>query len=190
MENDNNFTSACKKYLFSTRHIKEHVLNFLEEKNLITYHEDHIAFVMKDLDGNVMGIQERYLLPIEINGKLIKSKTKSGTHVWYFYADIDYTKPVIITEWEIDFLTLDLPNVIGLQGIWNLRKFVDQLKEKRVQEIYILTDKDQPSDVSISKLLDLDISFLAWVFDCRGVLWSYKDVNEYIVSWSLLSGKI
>jgi DNA primase len=55
----------------------------------------------------------------------IKSKTKQGGHVGYFYAEIDFTKPVIVVEGEIDFLSLaHIENVIGLQGVANLSKLV------------------------------------------------------------------
>jgi putative DNA primase/helicase len=155
----------------------------LEEKNLITYHSNRIEFVMKDLDGNVVWIQERYLQPINLNGKQLKSKTKTGTHAGYFFhTDIDFSKPIIITEWEIDTYSLELPNIIWLQGISGLKALVEQLQEKKVQDIYILTDNDEPSNKAIGSLLNFDKVFLSWIYDSRSVLGDLKDVNEYIVA--------
>jgi len=63
----NNFTSACKKYLIEDRHIDKDFLSSLEARKLITYDQSHIEFYMKDLDGNITGIQERYINPIVVH---------------------------------------------------------------------------------------------------------------------------
>lgn len=187
MQNDNTFLSA-KNYLVKDRHIQDIVLNTLEEKGLITYHDNRVEFVMKDLDGNVVWIQERYIDPISIYGKQIKSKTKAWTKVWYFFTHIDYTKPIIITEWELDWLSLgNLSNVFWLQGIGNLKKLVEQLKEKWALYIYILTDADSASNKAIWSLLSFDKTFLSWVYDVRGVLKWCKDVNEYLLKYGEIS---
>ena len=66
MQNDNNFIGA-KNYLLDTRHIQQETLNSLEMLNLISYHNNHVELVMRDLDGSIMGIQERYLNHINLN---------------------------------------------------------------------------------------------------------------------------
>lgn len=145
---------------------------------------------MKDLTGNVCGIQERLMLPIILNWKITKSKVRAGDNVGYFYQKIDFNSPVIIVEWEIDWASVAyLPNIIWLQNIAGLRKLIEWLKEKWVKEIYLLVDNDNPADQAISKLLDMDISFLSNVFDCRELLWFHKDVNEYIVTWGEITMK-
>lgn len=179
MEHGNNFASAWKKYLES-RKIKESSIKSLEQKGLIKYDQEFISFFMKDLDWNIIWEQERLLNP---KWKL-KSKTKQGSKVWYFCTTIDWSKPIVIVEGEIDWASvLDLPNVIGLQWIANFRKLVIELKEKWVSEIYILVDKDHSANTSIGKILDMDQSFLENVFDCRELLWDHKDINEYICNW-------
>jgi len=182
MEHGNNFASAWKKYLES-RKIKENSIKTLEQKGLIKYDQDFIAFYMKDLDGNIVWEQQRSIN--EQKSKLKpKSKSKSWSKVWYFYTTIDWSKPIIIVEGEIDWASvLDLPNVIGLQWIANLKKLIVELKEKWVSEIYILVDKDHSADNSIGRILDMDQTFLENVFDCRGILCDQKDINDHICWW-------
>ncbi len=187
MNDINNFHIDCKEYLVESRHIDWELLYFLEDKKIISYHQDHIEFVMKDLDGNIVWVQERYIKPINLYSKQLKSKTKAGTKVWYFFTEIDYQKPIIIIEGEIDFLSVaHISNVIWLQGIGNLRKLVEQLRERGIKQIYLLVDKDHSADTSIGKLLDMDDYFLDNIFDSRELLWEYKDVNEHIVwGWKI-----
>jgi DNA primase len=62
----------------------------------------------------------------------------------------------VLVEGEIDWmstLTLGLSNVIGVQGIGNLRNLVKELADKNIKEIYLLVDADSQSDKSISSLL-------------------------------------
>jgi len=188
MNDDNNFLSTCKEYL-QRRCISPAVVEQLEQENLISYQADKICFQMKDLGSNlVCWIQERYLTPIVVNWTERKSKTSAGTKVWCFYTTLDYKLPVFITEWEIDWATLaHLPNVLGIQWIQNLRKTVEALKQKWVTTIYLLVDKDEPADIAIGKLLDMDDTFLSNIFDCRDLLWDCKDINYYICSWKDVS---
>ena len=65
MNNDNNFLSTCKEYL-QERGIKTAVIEHLEQKKLVSYEENKICFKMRDLDGTITGIQERYVVPIVI----------------------------------------------------------------------------------------------------------------------------
>ena len=183
MHDVNNFTIACKKYLAEGRHIDSELLSRLELENLVTYDQGHIEFCMKDLDWNRIGIQERYLKPISVHWKPTKSKTKFWTKVWYFYTEINFEDPIIIVEWEIDWLSLaHLKNVIWLQGIWNLKKLIEELHNRKVQNIYILTDMDKSSDKAISSLLSFDRTFLSGIYDSRSLLSDAKDVNEYVAS--------
>ena len=177
MNDSHNFTSTWKKYLES-RGIKENSIENLGQKGLIKYEQEFISFTMKDLDWNIVWEQQRFINPDK--GKL-KSKTKHGTKVWYFYTNIDRTKPVIVVEWEIDRLSIvDLPNVIWLQGIANFKKLIHELKSKWASEIYFVVDNDESADRSIGMILDMDNSFLSNVFDARWILWEYKDINDYV----------
>jgi len=62
----NNFLSSPRNYLVNTRHIQEDVLLRPEIQTLMRYDEKYIEIAMKDLDGNVIGKQERYLQPIDL----------------------------------------------------------------------------------------------------------------------------
>lgn len=180
MNEPNNFASAWKSYLVN-RHIREDIINSLVEQDLISFEQNKVCFKMKNLDWNIVGIQERFITPIILNWKQTKSKVKAGNAVGYFYQSIDFTSPIIITEWEVDWMSIAyLPNVVWLQSVAGLKKLIDWLKGKWVNTIYLLVDQDDVADMAISKLLDIDISFLSGVFDSRPLLWEYKDVNEYI----------
>ena len=186
MNEPNNFAIAWKSYLVNRR-INEDVINSLGEQDLLSFEENKICFKMKDLDWNVTWIQERFIEPIILYWKAIKSKTSTGSRVGYFYQQIDYNLPVIVVEGEIDWLSsLYLPNVIGLQSVSWLGKLVEVLKDKWIATIYLLVDKDDPADIAISKLLSMDDTFLSNVFDCRDLLWNFKDVNEFICWWKTI----
>ena len=183
MNEPNNFANAWKSYLIN-RHIREDVINSLVEQDLISYEQNKICFKMKDLDWNIVGIQQRFIQSIILDWEQKKSLVTKGGGVWYFYQKLDFSLPIIIAEWEVDWSSIaHLPNAIWLQNVAGLKKLIEWLKAKWVNVIYLLIDQDDPADIAISKLLDLDMSSLANVFDCRGLLWSHKDVNEYIVSW-------
>lgn len=181
MNNDTNLPNICKSYLSQDRHIKSDVLDRIEQAKLIQYHSDRIDFVMKDLQNNAVWVQQRFLEPIEIYWKEIKSKTMANSNVWYFYETIDFSKPVIIVEGEIDRLSAShLDNIIWLQWISNLKKLIEQLKDKNVKTIYILTDADQASDNAIGSLFSFWKEFLNGIYDARWILNWMKDVNVYI----------
>ena len=150
----------------------------LETQKLITCYENELYIIMKDLGGETIGTQIRYITPTDG----IKSKTKQGGHVGFFYTTIDFTKPIILVEGEIDFLSLaHIENVIGLQGVANLSKLVIWLQEKWVKEIYLLIDNDDPADKSIDNLIEKWAS-LDNVFDCRGYLGDSNDINDHIMA--------
>jgi hypothetical protein len=53
MTNSNNYVDKINNYLTKERCISPEVVTFLEEKKLISYHEDPVLFakiVMRDLD--------------------------------------------------------------------------------------------------------------------------------------------
>ena len=187
MNNVNNFPQNCKSYL-RKRGVKTAIIEQMEQKNLISYNDNKICFKMKNLDGDITGVQERYIKPIILHDKEIKTKTQFWWQVSYFYLSIDYKKPIIICEWEIDFLSLAyLENVIGLQWINGLKWLLEQLFHKWASYIYILTDSDPASDKAIWSLLSLEEETLINVYDARNMLWKYKDVNDYTIGeWDIL----
>jgi len=120
----------------------------------------------------------------------LKSKTTTGTHVGYFYTDLDFTKPVIIVEGEMDrmsALTLGIPNIVGLQGVGNLKKLVEALLEKDVKDIYLLVDNDSPANKAITSLLQLDEPSLKRLWDSRKCLGEYGDLNELLKDGEIVS---
>ena len=183
MTSTHNFDIVWKEYLIK-RNISESIIQKVESKKLISYEKDNISFEMKDLEWNILGYQERYYTPKIINWKKLKSKTRAGTKVWYFYTSLDFSKPIVVTEGEIDWLTIsELPNTIWIQGIHWLKSLIEKLRDKGVSNIYLLVDKDHIADIAIWKLLDMDEIFLKNIFDSRWILWDNKDINEYICSW-------
>ena len=75
MNNVNNFPQNCKSYL-RKRGVKTAIIEQMEQKNLISYNDNKICFKMKNLDGDITGVQERYIKPIILHDKEIKTKTQ------------------------------------------------------------------------------------------------------------------
>lgn len=195
MENSSNYAQEVKSYLTKQRGISSDVIALLEEQNLISYANEPVLMaklVMRDLDGGQTWTQERYAHGCFVWDNLLKSKTTTGTHVGYFYTDIDFTKPVVIVEGEIDWmsaLTMGIPNIVGLQGVGNLKKLVEALLEKDVKDIYLLVDNDAPANKAITSLLQLDEPSLKRLWDSRRCLGQYSDFNnlmkdDWIISFS------
>lgn len=182
MNEANNFPSNLKAYL-EKRNISLIFFTQLVESWLIKPQENSFLFAMKNLEGEVIGWQERFYEPIIYQGKKLKSKTMKDCSVWYFYTDVDIKSPIIISEWEIDFLLMRWErNVIGIQWVSQLMPLIQQLFQKWVQEIYICIDNDPPWDSSISNLFSMDKSHLACICDSRRLFAWYKDVGEYVVT--------
>ena len=172
-----------KTYLIEQRRISQDLITTLENELLIMINDSEFHIFMKDLDWETIWTQIRYIKPI--GG--IKSKTNQGGRVGYFFTVIDFTKPVIVVEGEIDFLSLAyIDNVIGLQGVANLSKLVLWLQEKWVKEIYLLIDNDDPADKSIDNLIGKGAS-LDGVFDCRGYLEDSNDINDHIIAGNVFN---
>lgn len=195
MKNSNDFVQEVKLYLTQKRGISSDVVALLEEQNLLSYANEPVLMakvVMRDLDGNQTWTQERYIHKVIVWDQSLKTKTTKKTKVSYFYTELDFTKPVVIVEGELDrmtALTLGIPNVIGLQGVGNLKKLVEALLEKDVQNIYLLVDNDAPANKAITSLLTLEESYLKRLWDSRRCLGQYSDLNDlmkddWIISFS------
>lgn len=184
MNNSNDFVQEVKSYLTQKRGISSDVIALLEEQNLLSYANEPVLIakvVMRDLDGNQTWTQERYTHKVIVWDQSLKTKTTKKTHASYFYTELDFTKPVVIVEGEIDWmsaLTLGIPNVIGLQGVGNLKKLVEALLEKDVKNIYLLVDNDAPTNKAITSLLTLEESYLKRLWDSRRCLGQYGDLND------------
>jgi len=185
---NNNFEWIIKSSRISERKIPEDNINLLEEKWIISYEDNFVLFTMKDLDWNIVWHQKRLASPKKIDDKVLKSMTCPWEHVWYYFTKIDYTKPIVICEWEIDFLSIcNIDNLVGIQWVQNLKKLVDWLIKKDVPEIYILVDHDGAWDNAIWKLFELWDEQLAKIYDSRLVLLDKKDVNEVLQSWWIIN---
>lgn len=53
---------------------------------------------MKNLDGEIIGRQERFYDSILHQGRILKSKTVAGSTIGYLFTNIDLNKPIVITE--------------------------------------------------------------------------------------------
>lgn len=140
----------------------------------------HIACPMKNLiDDQVCGRQDRYLNPAPWD---LKSRTRKGSKVGWFYENIDITEPVIIVEGEKDWLTWWQLwwNVVGMQWVGNLNKTVDSLYKRWVKQIILLVDNDEAATLSIKKIQNR-----ICCYDWRYVLKDVKDTNDARVAWIL-----
>lgn len=200
MQDGKDFVQEIKLYLTQKRGISSDVVALLEEQNLISYEEKIISSVgekvpmakllMRDLDENQTWTQERYLHKVIVGDKGLKSKTTTDTHVGYFYTELDFTKSVVVVEWEIDRmsgLTMGIPNVVGLQGVGNLKKLVEALLEKDVKNIYLLVDNGAAANKAITSLLQLEEPFLKRIWDSRRCLGKYDDLNDLMKDGEIAS---
>lgn len=176
-------TSEIVQYL-NWRAISSEMLEDLQTEGLISFHKwKEMHVVMKDLNWTETGIQKRGL---PWNG--LKSKTASGGKVSFFYRKLDSGKPIIISEGEVDTINLCMycNNVIWLQGVQSLKKLVMGLQKKGAKEIYLLIDSDDAWDSAISQLINTKWITLSWIYDSRGILWKYNDVNSMLSDWKPL----
>lgn len=140
----------------------------------------HIAFEMKNLyDNKPCGWQDRYINPAPWT---LKSRTRRWSKVGWFYTSYNLQEPIILCEWEKDWLTAWQLwwNVIWMQWVNNLNKTVDILRNKWVKKIIILVDTDDAADQAILKVQNRIICY-----DGRYVLWNVKDVNDARCAWIL-----
>jgi hypothetical protein len=172
-----------KSYLIEQRWISSDTITDLESKKMIICYENELYIAMRDIEGEKVWTQIRYTKPV--NG--LKSKTKQWDKVGYFFTVLDFTKPIIIVEGEIDFLSLaHIDNVIWVQWVANLNKLVIWLQEKGGNEIYLLIDNDDAADKSIDTLIKKTTS-LDSIFDCRWYLENFKDINDYLIAWNVFN---
>ena len=143
---------------------------------------DSIIVPIYSLNG-VTGWQERFIEPKDG----IKSKTVPWSR-WFRFINTprDKTKDILITEWEIDFLSI-IPyakeyNVMWIKGIGNLPNAIREIETlKKTYDVYILVDNDEPADVSISRIAYTELH----LYDVRNALNGCKDVNEAIIQGKL-----
>ena len=168
------------KWLIS-RSLQNNLFDIQTRPNLwIKLMKDCFEINMRKISWAVVWVQIRYY---STNAK-IKSKTKKWWKVWYFIdKEFDVNKATIITEWEVDFLTLlDVDhyyNIIWLQGVQNLSKLIKEIQTIWYKEdIKLLIDVDDAADKAIEKLINTSDIDIMNIFDCRKALWWHKDVNQ------------
>ncbi len=177
------YEQECKAYLLN-RHISQENITYSEEWWIITYIQNEIVFAMKDLNEDNIGYQRRLIKPVNWN----KSIAKFGSKIGYFYTDIDYKKPIIITEWEIDWISIcHLGNVVWLQWIQQLSGLIEWLLDRWAHTIYLLVDRDHSAENAISKILSMRKDHMKKIFDVGSILSWHKDVNELISAWWVIS---
>ena len=166
------------------------VVEYIQQRHLCKEYIDKSCKVTNDsiivpiysLTG-VTGWQERF---IERKDG-IKSKTVPWSK-WFRFINTprDRNKDILITEWEIDFLSI-IPyakdyNVMGIKGIGNLPNAVREIETlQKTYDIYILVDNDEPADLSIKRIPYTTLH----LYDVRDALNWYKDVNDAIKNGQL-----
>lgn len=128
--------------------------------------------------------QERYVDPE--NHEWAKSKTLHGSKWIFFLNGWDKDKDILIVEWEIDFLSI-IPyaknyNLMWLKGVSNLARAIQEIEQlRKIYDIYILVDRDEPAENSIRKIPYTELH----LYDVRDALNGCKDVNDAIIQWKL-----
>lgn len=142
-----------------------------------------IIFTMRDLVNRIIvGKQDRFCNPTYHD---LKSKTWYMSKVGYFFDNkFDIKKPILITEWEKDWLTAWSLwyNAIWLQWVAGLNLLVNNLYILGARKLAILVDQDIPADNAILRVERRDI---CW--DVRWVLWEYKDLSDAYVAGKTLA---
>ena len=120
----------------------------------------------------------------------VKSTTWPKSRWSMFLLDeyLDASKPIIIVEGEIDFLSIipyvDWYNLIGLKWCNSLNRVLMELKEMYRDNlflVYLLLDNDWPADEVMNNVCYTP----RVIYDLRAALWGCKDVNEAIIKWEL-----
>ena len=171
-------------------HGMTNVLEYIEKRKLSKEYikknckvtKDSIIVPIYSLNG-VTWWQERFIDPKD----WIKSKTVPGSR-WFRFINTprDKDKDILITEWEIDFLSI-IPyatdyNVMWIKGIGNLPNAIKEIETlKKTYDVYILVDNDEPANESIKRIAYTELH----LYDVRDALNWYKDVNEAIKHWQL-----
>lgn len=161
------------------------VIDYIQQRHLCKEYIDRNCKTTKEsiiipiysLTG-VTWWQERFIEPKDG----IKSKTVPWSR-WFRFINTprDKDKDILITEWEIDFLSI-IPyatdyNVMWIKGIGNLPNAIREIETlKKTYDIYILVDNDEPADESIKRIPYTELH----LYDVREALNGYKDVNDAI----------
>ena len=181
MIDSNNFPDTQKTY-FESRKISIGSVACLIDSWSLKLKEESFHLAMKDHSGNIVGWQERVFTPLEYTGKELLSKSIAGSKSGLFFQDIDCIKPVLIVEWELNYLAvMHIGNVVWISNLDQLRGLVEGLKRKRVTEIMFLLDNDCQSEVALNKLLNMDDCFDI-MYDCKELIWPHKDIVSYLVA--------
>lgn len=173
------------KHIINDRKIPIEVLDVLKKEWLVSYHETNIQLPMRNLDWNTVGTKIRNIPWIEP-----KSKNTSGSGIWYFYTEIDYSMPIIITEWEIDWMTglKYWSNIIGIPWINNLVSLINEIRKKsNTVPIYLLVDNDEAADNVLHSIIENEEIDKENIYDVRKLLGEYKDLNEMDCNKNLIN---
>jgi len=171
-------------------HGMTNVLEYIERRKLSKEYikknckvtKDSIIVPIYSLNG-VTWWQERFIDPKD----WIKSKTVPGSR-WFRFINTprDKDKDILITEWEIDFLSI-IPyatdyNVMWIKGIGNLPNAIKEIETlKKTYDVYILVDNDEPANESIKRIAYTELH----LYDVRDALSGCKDVNDAILQGKL-----
>ena len=134
------------------------------------------------------GGQIRYINPIDHWWIKSMTRPKSKWSMFLKQEYLDPDKPIIIVEWEIDFLSIipytEKYNLIGLKWCNSLNRVLMELKEMYKDNlflVYLLLDNDEPANEVMNNVCYTP----RVIYDLRAALWSCKDVNEAIIKWEL-----
>ena len=169
------------QYLTDKRNIPIENITKASTAWILEFFPDYLEMKMKDLDGNIIGSQIRYI----DENKNPKSMVRKWSKVGYFYLqNINYQQDIVITEWEIDYLSIcHIANVVWLQWVNMLRKLILALQEKWAHRIILLIDNDDPADKAIEKTINDNAINLEILYDARKYLWKQKDINDVLKLW-------
>ncbi len=140
-----------------------------------------MKFTMRDIEGNIVWYQQR-----DLDDTTCKSKCLPWSKVWYFHWwSINTDHIILVTEWEIDYLTLldGHVDVVWIQWVHNLDKLIKELLDIWCNFICILCDNDDAWCQAVEKtwlgLQKLDIGSDITVLDCSLAYEDFKDINEH-----------
>lgn len=145
--------------------------------------DKRIVIIYKNKQGKIAGLNGRSINKDETSCKYLKFKTKYNYHYIFNLDRVDKSKPVIITEGEIDSMFFD--NAIAIGGTNNYNK---DILNSITDRIYLLDNDKAGKEINEIILRNTNYKVFSWKLLQKYASIEYlnvKDVNDFVQTYSL-----